>query len=207
MEPQFLGIIPSRYASSRFPGKPLAVIGNKPMIQWVYERASPFFPHLVVATDDERIREAVSGFGGRVLMTSTSHRTGTDRCAEALELYCTQYPGPVTHVVNIQGDEPMLSPVHLETLISCFDDPDTMIATLIRPVHTAYELNDPNVVKVVVDKQFRALYFSRSAIPHVRDSYGRAEGTPPFHAHIGLYAFRAEVLQKIVRLPVSPLER
>jgi 3-deoxy-manno-octulosonate cytidylyltransferase (CMP-KDO synthetase) len=207
MEPQFLGIIPARFASTRFPGKPLAVIGNKPMIQWVYERASTFFPRLVVATDDERIREAVSGFGGSVLMTSASHRTGTERCAEALELFCRQHPDQVTHVVNIQGDEPMLSPAHLKTLISCFDDPETMIATLIRPVDSASELTDPNVVKVVVDKRYMALYFSRSAIPHVRDPYGSGGGPPPFHAHIGLYAFRAEVLKKIVRLPVSPLER
>jgi len=204
----FLGIIPARYASSRFPGKPLALLGKKPMIQWVFEKASTVFDQLVVATDDQRIKEAVESFGGNVLMTSAEHTTGTERCAEALELFQENHSQKITHVVNIQGDEPLLKTDHLDALKSCFHDQDTQIATLIQPLNQSDDLSNPHIVKVVVDKSFRALYFSRSPIPFVRESspeeHPRAHS---FFTHIGLYAFRSEVLTQLVQLPVSSLER
>jgi 3-deoxy-manno-octulosonate cytidylyltransferase (CMP-KDO synthetase) len=204
----FLGIIPARYASSRFPGKPLALLGKKPMIQWVFERASAVLDQLVVATDDLRIKEAVESFGGNVLMTSAEHSTGTERCAEALELFRKGHSGSITHVVNIQGDEPLLEPVHLEALKSCMLDRATQIATLIQPLAQNDDLANPNLVKVVVDKSFRALYFSRSPIPFFRESSsGEPSGTITYFTHIGLYAFRSDVLSQLVRLPVSSLER
>jgi len=203
----FLGIIPARYASTRFPGKPLAPLGNKPMIQWVFERASAVLPHVLVATDDIRIKEVVEGFGGEAVMTSKNHTTGTERCAEALELFQEMQPEEFTHVINIQGDEPLLKQDHLLSLMECFQEPSTQIATLIQVMQQAEDLHNPNVVKVVVDKHFRALYFSRSPIPYVRKTPGKE--TPAdhkFYSHIGLYAFKAELLQKLIELPASPLE-
>ena len=157
------------------------------MIRWVWEKASTVFTHLVVATDDQRIKEAVEGFGGIVLMTSVKHRTGTERCAEALELYRQQHEADITHVVNIQGDEPLLKTEQLESLRACFTDGDTEIATLIQPLVDEDALANPNVVKVTVDKSFRALYFSRAPIPFMRDTpQGNHQHT--FYSHIGLYA-------------------
>ena len=205
---EFLGIIPARYASTRFPGKPLAMLGDKPMIQWVYERASFLFEHLVVATDDQRIYDAVERFGGKVQMTSPVHNSGTERCAEAAGLYEQQTGIGFSHVVNIQGDEPLIQPEQLQTLIECIQVPGTGIATLIRPLKASEELENPNVVKVVVDKSFRALYFSRAPIPFVR-SPGVKQKTPelPFYTHIGLYAFRREILEQVVKLPPTTLEQ
>ncbi len=204
---QFLGIIPARYASTRFPGKPLALLGNKPMIQWVYERASAVLPLVVVATDDTRIKDAVEEFGGKVVMTSDRHHTGTERCAEALELFSQTHSVDITHVINIQGDEPLLKQEHLETICGCFKEQETQIATLIQPLRQEEDLSNPNVVKVVVDKKFQALYFSRSPVPFIRKT--QAELRPakhPFYTHIGLYAFRAKALRELVQLPGSPLE-
>jgi 3-deoxy-manno-octulosonate cytidylyltransferase (CMP-KDO synthetase) len=175
------------------------------MIQWVYERASAVLPRLLVATDDPRIRKTVEGFGGEAVMTSPGHRTGTERCAEALELYQREQEDRITHVINIQGDEPLLKAEHLEALMSCFRDPDTRIATLVQVLHQYEELANPNVVKVVVDPSFRALYFSRSPIPFVRERSQAVPG-PRFYAHIGLYGFREEVLRQVVNLPPTPLE-
>jgi 3-deoxy-manno-octulosonate cytidylyltransferase (CMP-KDO synthetase) len=203
----FLGIIPARYASSRFPGKPLALLGGKPLVQWVYERASAVFSNLVVATDDERIKKAVEEFGGHAVMTSDEHTTGTERCAEALDLFLHQHEETITHVVNIQGDEPLLKTVHLEALKNCCLAHDTGIATLIRPLENFEELANPNVVKVTVDLSFRALYFSRSPIPFLRDPATGGTHPPAFYAHIGIYAFRAEVLRQLATLPGSPLEQ
>jgi 3-deoxy-manno-octulosonate cytidylyltransferase (CMP-KDO synthetase) len=204
---EFLGIIPARYASIRFPGKPLALLGKKPMIQWVYERASALFEHLLVATDDRRIHNAVSAFGGKVQMTSSLHRSGTERCAEAAGLYEQQTGLSFSYVVNIQGDEPLIRPEQLQTLIDCFKDPATNIATLISRVNENEELQNPNVVKVVVDRSFRALYFSRASIPFVRKS-GDTEGPAnlKFYKHMGLYAFRRDVLARLVQLTPSQLE-
>jgi 3-deoxy-manno-octulosonate cytidylyltransferase (CMP-KDO synthetase) len=203
----FLGIIPARYASTRFPGKPLALLGNKPMIQWVFERASAVLPHVVVATDDIRIKEVVEGFGGEAVMTSSNHHTGTERCAEALDLFQKKHPEEFTHVINIQGDEPLLKQDHLLSLMEGFQEPATQIATLIQVKQHPEDLNNPNVVKVVVDKHFRALYFSRSPLPFIRLTPGQE--TPAdhiFYTHIGLYAFKAELLRALIQLPASPLE-
>jgi 3-deoxy-manno-octulosonate cytidylyltransferase (CMP-KDO synthetase) len=204
----FLGIIPARYASTRFPGKPLALLGQKPMIQWVYEGASSLLEHVLVATDDERIFQTVLGFGGKAVMTSTDHKSGTERCAEAAGLYEKESGLRFTHVVNIQGDEPLIQARQLQTLMDCILVPDTSIATLIKPLEQIEELENPNVVKVVVDLGFRALYFSRSSIPMVRN--GRPDQDPEnpgYYTHIGLYAFKREVLEQVVDLPATPLEQ
>ena len=205
---EFLGIIPARYASTRFPGKPLAMLGDKPMIQWVYDRASSLFEHLLVATDDQRIYDAVERFGGKVQMTSPEHTSGTERCAEAAGLYEQQMGLSFDHVVNIQGDEPLIQPEQLQTLIDCIQTPGTGIATLIRHLKEKEELKNPNVVKVVVDQSFRALYFSRAPIPFVRSSCAEQKTTNiQFYTHIGLYAYRREVLEQVVKMPPSALEQ
>ncbi|MEN8227434.1 MAG: 3-deoxy-manno-octulosonate cytidylyltransferase [Bacteroidota bacterium] len=204
---QFLGIIPARYASSRFPGKPLAQLGNKPMIQWVYESASQLFDHLVVATDDHRIFQAVEEFGGKAIMTSPNHRSGTDRCAEAYHLYRDQTGKEFSHIVNIQGDEPLIKKEQLKILMDCFQIPGTRIATLIQPLQNRDEFGNPNVVKVVVDKTNRALYFSRAPIPFRRDlAPDNQIDKQTYYTHVGLYAFRSEVLDQVVKLPPSDLE-
>ena len=204
----FLGIIPARYASTRFPGKPLALLDQKPMIQWVYERASSLFEHLLVATDDPRIYNAVVAFGGKVVMTSTKHSSGTERCAEAASLYEKESGLRFSYVVNIQGDEPLIQSRQLQTLLDCILVPNTSIATLIRPLNAVEELENPNVVKVVVDLNFKALYFSRAPIPLVRDTkQDRESGGPKFYTHIGLYAFQREVLEEVVGLHPTLLEQ
>ncbi len=208
MVSQILGIIPARFSSSRFPGKPLALLGEKPMIQWVYESASRVFDHLVVATDDERIFGEVEKFGGRALMTSPEHSTGTERCAEASRLYRKQTGKSFSHVVNIQGDEPLIQSEQLSTLTDCLRNPETEIATLIQPMRNHDDLLNPNVVKVVVDRALRALYFSRAPIPFIRDRQDAALGhSHTFYTHIGLYAFHSQVLEEVVHLPASDLER
>jgi len=184
------------------------MLGQKPMIQWVYESASTLFEHLLVATDDARIFDAVLAFGGRVVMTSTEHSTGTERCAEAASLYEKGSGLGFRHVVNIQGDEPLIQSAQLQTLVDCIKLPNTPIATLIRPLNSMEEFDNPNVVKVVVDQSFRALYFSRAPIPKVRDTgHEREPGGPEIYTHIGLYAFRRDVLQEVVKLSPTPLER
>ena len=204
---KFLGVIPARYASTRFPGKPLAILGRKPMIQWVYEGASQVFEDLVVATDDARIYDAVEAFNGRVVMTSPTHESGTERCAEALKIYQQKTGLIFTHVANIQGDEPLIKKQQLILLKECLEDQATEIATLVRPSVDPAEIENPNVVKVVVDRDSRALYFSRSPIPNIRGS--RQEWTKSNHyfLHLGLYGFRADILLKLVALPPAPLER
>lgn len=164
---KFIAIIPARYASTRFPGKPLARLGGKPVIERVYEQVAGVLDDAVVATDDERIRDAVRAFGGRVEMTSPDHRSGTDRCREAYERLGAEYDV----VVNVQGDEPFIRPSQLETVKRCFDDPSTDIATLVKPFAEAdglAALENPNSPKVVLDAQSRAIYFSRSVIPYLR---------------------------------------
>ncbi len=204
---KFIAIIPARYASTRFPGKPLALLGGLPIIQRVYQRVSEAFDDVFVATDDERIRAAVESFGGRAVMTSTAHRSGTDRCFEAL-----QKCGVMADVVvNVQGDEPFITTDQLSALKACFNDPTTDIATLVQPFKPSDgidALTNPNSPKVVLDSNDCALYFSRSVIPYLRgiqmdEWLGRHE----FFKHIGLYAYRAEVLGKITKLPVGVLEQ
>jgi 3-deoxy-manno-octulosonate cytidylyltransferase (CMP-KDO synthetase) len=204
---RYLGIIPARYASSRFPGKPLADIHGKPMVRHVYEQASKALETVYVATDDERIFNAVKDFGGKVVMTSALHKSGTDRCAEAVMLVQKEQSVHYDVVLNVQGDEPFIEPGQLELLKSCFSDRNTQIATLVKKVTSTDELFDPNRPKVVVNSRQEALYFSRSTIPYIRnaerDSWLSAH---EFFIHIGLYGFRCEVLPEITALPQSPLE-
>ena len=195
------GIIPARYASSRFPGKPLALIHGKPMVQWVYERVqSSEVRELAVATDDEHIAQCVRGFGGRVVMTSPDHASGTDRCGEAA---LALQPDDHDVVINIQGDEPLISPREIHLLASAFEDRSVQIATLVNPFRDETLLHNPNVVKVVKAKNGNVLYFSRLPIPYLRDG-----GTAPtqYYRHIGVYAYRYGVLRQIVELPTSELE-
>ncbi|HUV00311.1 MAG TPA: 3-deoxy-manno-octulosonate cytidylyltransferase [Bacteroidales bacterium] len=204
---QFAGIIPSRYAASRFPGKPLALMGNKTMIQRVYEQACKSLDIVYVATDDERIRDAVQNFGGQVVMTSPSHQSGTDRCAEAAERISSETGNRIDIAVNIQGDEPFIRPEQIDLLVSCFSDRSVDIATLIRRSEPGEDIFNPNQPKVVVNLNGDAIYFSRAAIPFIRDA--EMEQWPVKHAyykHIGLYAYKTETLKKITLLPRSSLE-
>ena len=203
----FVAIIPARYASTRFPGKPLALLGGKPVIQRVYEQVSAVVEDAVVATDDERIFAAVEAFGGRVVMTSTEHRSGTDRCYEAYQKLGKAYDV----VINVQGDEPFIAHSQLRAIMSCFDDEHTQIATLVKPFAEEdgiEALENPNSPKVVVDAASKAIYFSRSVIPYLR-GVERTEWLKhhTFYKHIGMYAFRSEVLRAVTALPQSSLER
>lgn len=207
---KFIAIIPARYASTRFPGKPLALLGGKPVIRRVYEQVAGVLDDAVVATDDRRIYDAVEAFGGRVVMTSPDHRSGTDRCREAYDTYCARTGQRFDVVVNVQGDEPFIRPEQIETVRRCFDDPATDIATLVKPFTPAdglAALENPNSPKVVVDSRMQALYFSRSVIPYLR-GVPREEwlARHTFYKHIGLYAFREEVLRAVTALGQSPLE-
>ena len=204
---KFIGIIPARYGSTRFPGKPLADIRGKPMIRWVYEQASKVLDTVFVATDDRRIYQVVEDFGGRVVMTSPIHKSGTDRCAEALLLAEHECGADFDVILNVQGDEPFIEPSQLELLTECFDNPHTQIATLIKTTDSAEAILDPNRPKVVINANQEALYFSRTPIPFIRgkESISWAE-YHTFYLHIGLYGYRKEVLLQITRLPQSPLE-
>ena len=199
----FTAIIPARYASTRFPGKPLALLGNKPVIQHVYEQASSVLSDVWVATDDDRIREAVEKFGGRVVMTRADHKSGTDRIEEAAEKTGTQ----ADVVINIQGDEPFVQPSQIKTLMQLFDNAETQIGTLGKHFENIEAVNNPNSPKIVTDKQGFALYFSRSVIPYIRGAQDNEWLSHfPFLKHLGLYAYRREVLHKITQLPQSSLE-
>ena len=254
----FIGIIPARYASSRFPGKPLAIIGGKPMIQRVYEQAKKALDYVVVATDDDRIFDCVTSFGGLAVMTSPDHPCGTNRCQEAYErcylmvnalLERGELPADLPQVkwdkrtdvvINIQGDEPFIRPEQIEAVKRCFADEKGQIATLVKPFAASdglAALKNPNSPKVVIARNAAqkaeqsaekntaictdendtfigtALYFSRSVIPYLRGvaeeewlAEAERRGTP-FYKHIGLYAYRASVLEQITRLPLSPLEK
>lgn len=199
-------IIPARYASTRFPGKPLALINGKPMIQRVVERCLTVSPHVVVATDDQRIASAVEAFGGEYVMTSPNHQSGTDRCAEAASHIACKYPFDI--VINVQGDEPFIESEQIEAVLSCFDDPATDIATLITPITSTDILFNPNKVKVVKSTSDFALYFSRTPIPYQRDCVKEEWlNNASYFLHIGMYAFRAEILQQVTLLPQSQLEQ
>jgi 3-deoxy-manno-octulosonate cytidylyltransferase (CMP-KDO synthetase) len=199
-----IGIIPARYASTRFPGKPLVDIGGKTMIQRVYEQASKAnLQQVVVATDDGRIADVVRAFGGTVVLTGAQHLSGTDRCFEAY----TRYDAPFDCIINIQGDEPFIQPEQINLVISCFDSPATQLATLIKQISDPAELLNPNTPKVITDSRQQAIYFSRQPIPYFR-------GAEPaswlqhhtYYKHIGIYGYRADILEQITRLPPSPLE-
>ena len=184
---KFLAVIPARYASTRFPGKPLARLGGEPVIRYVWKQVTQVFADAAVATDDPRIYDAVEAFGGRAVMTSPDHRSGTDRCREAVD----KLGGDPDVIVNVQGDEPFIAPSQLQAIARCFDDPSTDIATL-----------------VVLGSAGQALYFSRSVIPYLR-GVPREEwlARHTFYKHIGMYAFRRETLYKVTALPQSALER
>ena len=213
---KFIGIIPARYASTRFPGKPLAELCGKTMIRRVFEQAAQALDTVVVATDDERIYDAVESFGGKVVMTRADHRCGTERCVEAYEAITTPAWRATndcdTVIINIQGDEPFVQPAQIEALIQCFDTPDTQIATLVRPFSEADSLADlenPNTPKVAWSRETgEALLFSRSVIPFMR-GVDRSEWLRrgSFFRHIGMYAYRADILQRITQLPPTPLEQ
>ena len=204
---KIIAIIPARYASTRFPGKPLAILGGKTVIRRVWEQVSRVIDDVAVATDDRRIAEAVEAFGGRAVITSPDHRSGTDRCYEA---YCL-IGGEYDVVVNVQGDEPFISPSQIRALTACFDDERTDIATLVKPFAPSdgiEALENPNSPKVVIDNESRAIYFSRSVIPYLR-GVERSEwlARHTFYKHIGMYAFRRDVLREVTSLPQSSLER
>lgn len=202
-----VGIIPARYASTRFPGKPLVDINGKPMIQHVFEQASKVLNYVFVATDDSRIYDVVKNFGGNVVMTSSEHQSGTDRCYEALKNIEKELNTNFNVVVNIQGDEPFIEPNLIKTLAECFDEPDTEIATLVKKATTLDELKDINKPKVVVSIDNQAIYFSRSTIPFLRQ-FPMEEwlDNHKYFLHIGLYAYKTEILKKITQLKPSPLE-
>ena len=205
---RFVGIIPARYASTRFPGKPLADLGGKPMIQRVYEQAKKALDDVVVATDDERIYNCVKSFGGEVVMTRADHKCGTDRCLEAFEKLAIQGEAVV---INIQGDEPFIQPEQIEAIKSCFDDLTTQIATLVKPFEEADglpALENPNTPKVVMSPDGTALLFSRSVIPYLR-GIDKSEWLAQHlhYKHIGMYAYRAQVLKQITQLAQTPMEK
>ena len=199
---RFIGIIPARYASTRFPGKPLADMDGKSMIQRVYEQVKDTVDAVYVATDDQRIEQAVKNFGGNVVMTSDKHKSGTDRCYEAYQKIGEDFDV----VINIQGDEPFIQPKQIETIKNCFTDNSVQIATLVKPFRPDVLFN-PNSPKVVINRNQEAMYFSRSVIPYVRGKHF-SEWLPnhTYYKHIGMYAYRADVLAQITSLPQSPLE-
>ncbi|MBK0402519.1 3-deoxy-manno-octulosonate cytidylyltransferase [Adhaeribacter sp. BT258] len=200
-----LGIIPARYASTRFPGKPLVEIGGKSMIRRVYEQAQKArLQKVVVATDDARIFEHVQSFGGNVVMTSENHESGTDRCFEAYRKNDEEFQ----YVINIQGDEPFIQPEQINLLADLLQDNSVQLATLIKKIHTTEELSNPNLPKVVTDIHGQALLFSRQTIPFLRN-------VPPhdwllhhtFYKHIGIYGYRTDILEQITQLPMGKLEK
>lgn len=201
---KILAVIPARYASSRFPGKPLADIAGKSMIQRVVERTSMArgLSKVMVATDDSRIFDHVKCFG-EVTMTSKEHQSGTDRCAEIAEMF-PEYDA----LINVQGDEPFIRPSQIELLIDSFSDPEVQIATLVNRIRISSDLFNPDIPKVTLDKQGNALYFSRNPIPFYRGlSQDRWLSEHCYFKHVGIYAYRRKVLQQITKLQVSALEK
>jgi len=203
---RFVGIIPARYASTRFPGKPLVDIGGKTMIQRVYEQVSKALTDVYVATDDQRIYDAVIAFGGKAIMTSDQHKSGTDRCYEAFSKLDEWFDV----VINVQGDEPFIQPEQIVELQKCFGEAETQIGTLAKIIteKDGFEfLNNPNNPKLVINKQNEALYFSRSIIPYRRGAEtGNWIALHAYLKHVGIYAYRADVLRELTLLEQSPLE-
>jgi 3-deoxy-manno-octulosonate cytidylyltransferase (CMP-KDO synthetase) len=203
---KILAVIPARYQSTRFPGKPLAVLAGKPVIRHVYERVAAVIENAIVATDDNRIISTVEQFGGRAIMTSSAHKSGTDRCLEAY----TKSGINADIVINVQGDEPFIRAEQLRMLISIFDNSAVDISTLIKPfskTDSFSDLIDPHSPKVVIDNMKNALYFSRSVIPFLRD-IPQEEWLlrNVFYKHVGIYGYRANILKEISALKQSPLE-
>ncbi len=201
---KYIAIIPARYASTRFPGKPLAMLGGKTVIQRVYEQAASVLGETYVATDDERIFRTVEAFGGKAVMTRADHQSGTDRIEEAAEKINTT----ADVIINVQGDEPFIQRSQIETLMHLFDDPETQIGTIGKPFDTMEAVENPNSPKIVTDLRGYALYFSRSVIPYIRGKeHDEWLSHFPYLKHLGLYAYRREVLAEITKLPQSPLEK
>lgn len=204
---KFIAIIPARYASTRFPGKPLADMGGKPMIQRVYEQVKKAVDDVWVATDDTRIFETVESFGGKAVMTSPDHKSGTDRIQEAY----TKIGGGFDVVINVQGDEPFIQPGQIEALKNCFDSKEVELATLVKPFkkEDGFDvLFNPNSPKVVINKMNEAIYFSRSIVPYIRDVHHTEWlDKHTFYKHIGMYAYRSDILNEITKLPQSSLEK
>lgn len=202
-----LGIIPARYASTRFPGKPLEMLGDKIIIRHVYEKSLEALKWVFVATDDQRIYDRVKDFGGRVVMTSASHRSGTDRCAEALDIIENETSTKFDAVINIQGDEPFIRKEQILQLAGLFNDPASQIVTLAKKITNPEDIFDPNKPKIVIDNKDFALLFSRSPIPYLR---GLAKEKWPgdfiFFKHIGIYGYRSSVLREITLLRPSDIE-
>ena len=200
----FTAIIPARYASTRFPGKPLAVLGGKTVIQRVYEQVKSVLSEVYVATDDERILTCVEAFGGKAVMTRNDHQSGTDRIQEAVKKTGTQ----ADVIINVQGDEPFIQPSQIHTLMQLFEEPSTQIGTLGKRFENLEAVENPNSPKIVTDTKGFALYFSRSMIPYIR---GKARedwfGEYPFLKHLGVYAYRREMLAEVTKLPQSSLEK
>jgi 3-deoxy-manno-octulosonate cytidylyltransferase (CMP-KDO synthetase) len=207
---KIIGIIPARYASSRFPGKPLVMIDGKSMIQRVYEQALKCreLSSVIIATDSEVIEKHIMSFKGNVVMTAVHHKSGTERCNEVLERMEIDPDDPMTVIVNIQGDEPFIDPRQISCLTVLFSNPEIKIATLVKKIVSDDELNDPNVVKVVFDKNYKAIYFSRFSIPFFRGK-NKIEwlNERAYFKHIGIYGYRSPSLREIAKLPVSPLEK
>lgn len=201
-------LIPARYASTRFPGKPLAEIGGKPMIRHVVEKAGRVSGQVYVATDDLRIYDCVTSFGGQAVMTSEDHKSGTDRCYEAYRKITKESGRGFDVIVNVQGDEPFIEPEQIKALVECFRNTEVQIATLAKKFEDKQDIFDPNKVKVVFSSSGTALYFSRSAIPFCR---GKETSdwleTTDFYKHVGMYAYRPEVLEQITALPQGRLEK
>jgi len=202
-----LGIIPARYASTRFPGKPLAMLGEKTIVHHVFNKSKQALEWVYVATDDQRIFDAVKRFGGKVVMTSSAHRSGTDRCAEALSIIENETSVKFDAVINIQGDEPFIQPEQISLLSELFNDPASQITTLVKKIIYKEDIFDPNKPKVVLDNHSFALIFSRSPVPYLR---GIPQEDWPggyiFYKHIGIYGYRTKVLRELTQLPPSEIE-
>ena len=198
--PKVIGIIPSRYQSSRFPGKPLAMIAGLPLIVRVLQtvQCSQKITEVYVATDDNRIADVVQKYGGRVIITGAHHPTGSDRVAEAASKISADY------IINIQGDEPFLGKIVIDKVVDALDEPGMVMSSACSPIANDAEVDNPDVVKVAIDKASMALYFSRSKIPFVRDGSSNFQG---FYRHIGIYGFRRDFLLKFAQLPRTPLEK
>ena len=198
---KIIGVIPARYASTRFPGKPLIDIGGKSMIQRVFEQClkADVLADVIVATDDERILNHVIGFGGKAMLTAATHQSGTDRCAEVLSKLQESYDA----VINIQGDEPFIDPQQIKLLASAFEHSLVEIASLKKAIKSEEEIRNPNVVKVVTNANGEAIYFSRSPIPYRRNP----EANITYYKHVGIYGYKAQVLTKLTQLPLGVLEQ
>ncbi len=203
-----LAIIPARFASTRFPGKPLVMINEKTMIRNVYERVSKIIDNVIIATDDYRIENEAKSFNANYVMTSTEHKSGTDRCAEALLIYEKRTNKKFDAVINIQGDEPFIEAEHIEKVLNIIKQKQTQIASLVKEINNNEDIFNPDKPKVIIDKNSNAIYFSRSPIPYIRDAKKEEWHLKnKFFKHIGIYAYKSNILSEITKLEQSSLEK